>query len=339
VKTYSDKVEVALAGEHTASSHSSSSGILSVKQRSTVKRAIRSPQHSVGSQVHASLENFSPGKQVRFDRRSQKAVARLFRSERKEIIAERVPCIDLDDTEGSMKRLADSICLIKLIAQHNYPADDFHMDEHQTVQVGHQIKFKDGSLNAASTQLHGAASTQLHGVDGAFNWCTRDFALLAFGMNSIGAHYTILAPSALSIRNLRHLWNGLTTLPVHVCMQCITRRACVETKHVDSALRSRSKSRIRQAHSRISLPQRTQPNCFPLWTSLQVITRFTSSLGPRRNLEQTRPFCSADIICRESLFVICLSPGQPPVSEPYLVPPGQTLRIRAKHTDFDILIT
>ena len=41
-----------------------------------------------------------------------------------------------------MKRLAESICNIKLIARHNDPANDFHMDEHQVVQVGHQ--FKDG---------------------------------------------------------------------------------------------------------------------------------------------------------------------------------------------------
>jgi hypothetical protein len=73
VKTFADMVEVALAGEHTASSHSSSSGILSVKQRSTVKRAVRSSRQSVGSQVHAGLENFSPGKRIPFDSRSQKA--------------------------------------------------------------------------------------------------------------------------------------------------------------------------------------------------------------------------------------------------------------------------
>ncbi len=54
VKTFADKVEVALAGEHTASSHSRSSGILSVKQRSAVKRAVRSSPHSVGSRIQAS---------------------------------------------------------------------------------------------------------------------------------------------------------------------------------------------------------------------------------------------------------------------------------------------
>jgi hypothetical protein len=78
VKTYSDKVEVALAGDHTASSHSRSSSVLSVKQRSVVKRAVRSSPLSVGSQVHVSLENFSPGKRIPFDRRSQKLSRALF---------------------------------------------------------------------------------------------------------------------------------------------------------------------------------------------------------------------------------------------------------------------
>ncbi len=54
-------------------------------------------------------------------------------------MAERVPGIDIDDTEGSMNRLADSICPIKLIARHNDDVDDFHMDEHQVVQVGTAI--------------------------------------------------------------------------------------------------------------------------------------------------------------------------------------------------------
>ncbi len=69
-------------------------------------------------------------------------------------MAERVPCIDIDDTEGSMNRLADSICLIKLIVRHNDPANGFHMDEHahQVVQVGHQ--FKDGVAFMTLTTLY-----------------------------------------------------------------------------------------------------------------------------------------------------------------------------------------
>ncbi len=78
-------------------------------------------------------------------------------------MAERVSGIDLDDTEGSMNQLADSICLIKLIARHNDPADDFHMDEHQVVQFGHQ--FKDGVTQSRHLHdCHYAASTQQHGA-------------------------------------------------------------------------------------------------------------------------------------------------------------------------------
>jgi hypothetical protein len=73
VKTFADEVEVALAGEHTASSHTRSSGcVLSVKQRSAVKRAVRSSPHAVGSQVHANLENLSPSKRVPFNREARK---------------------------------------------------------------------------------------------------------------------------------------------------------------------------------------------------------------------------------------------------------------------------
>ncbi len=39
--------------------------------------------------------------------------------------------------------------------------------------------------------------TQGH-FDGAFNRCNKDFALIAFGMNSMGAHYN---PVSISIAN------------------------------------------------------------------------------------------------------------------------------------------
>jgi hypothetical protein len=55
-------------------------------------------------------------------------------------MAERVPCIGIDGTEGNMNSLAESSCLVKLLAKHNNPADGFHIDEHQVVQVSHQFK-------------------------------------------------------------------------------------------------------------------------------------------------------------------------------------------------------
>ncbi len=205
MKTFAEKVEVALAGEHTPLSHSRSSGILSVKQRAAVKTSVRSSPHMVGSQVHAGLENFSPGKRVPFDSRSQNAVARLVRRQRKEIMAERVPGIDLDSSEGAMNRLAESISLEKLLARHNDPADEFHMDEHQVVQVGYQ--FKDGVTFLCATTPHllnnlaraDNCKFEVQGhFDGAFGWCSRDFALLGFGVNSMGAHFN---PVSMSIVN------------------------------------------------------------------------------------------------------------------------------------------
>jgi hypothetical protein len=69
----------------------------------------------VGSQVHANLKNFSPGKHAGIDRKSQTAVNRLVCKKRKELMAERVPGINLKDTEGTMIRLAQSLSLSRHI--------------------------------------------------------------------------------------------------------------------------------------------------------------------------------------------------------------------------------
>jgi hypothetical protein len=48
--------------------------------------------------MHANLKNFSPGKYVPSDRKSQDAVNRLVRTNSKELMAERIPGINLDDS-------------------------------------------------------------------------------------------------------------------------------------------------------------------------------------------------------------------------------------------------
>jgi hypothetical protein len=87
VKTFQERVEIALANTHTRTIHLVSNGILSVKQRSTVRRAVRSSPQAVGSQVHANMENFIPCKQILFDVRSQNAALRLIRNELSEIMS------------------------------------------------------------------------------------------------------------------------------------------------------------------------------------------------------------------------------------------------------------
>jgi hypothetical protein len=136
VKRYKDKVSLLQAGEHTPDSHIAGKGILFVKQCGTIKRTVRAAPMAVGSQVHANLQNFSPGRRVPYDARSRAAVSHLTRRERAAVLEETVPCITLDGSEGSMNELADSLSLEKLLARHNDPNDSFHMDEHQVVCVG-----------------------------------------------------------------------------------------------------------------------------------------------------------------------------------------------------------
>jgi hypothetical protein len=77
------------------------------------------------------------------------------------------------------------------------------MDEHQVVQVSHQFKdgvtFMDLSmqhlLNNIARGDNCNFETQGHFYR-AFNWCNKDFALIAFRMNSMGAHYN---PVSISI--------------------------------------------------------------------------------------------------------------------------------------------
>ncbi len=79
------------------------------------------------------------------------------------------------------------------------------MNEHQVVQVGYQ--FKDGVtfmtlttphlLNNLAREDNCKFEVQGH-IDGAFGWCSRDFALLGFGVTSMGAHYN---PVSISIVN------------------------------------------------------------------------------------------------------------------------------------------
>ncbi len=79
------------------------------------------------------------------------------------------------------------------------------MNEHQTFCLGYQ--FKDGVtfmclstthmlLNLARAQNCGWQK-QIH-LDGAFNFCVKDFGLIGIGCNRMGAHFN---PILLSIVN------------------------------------------------------------------------------------------------------------------------------------------
>ena len=107
VKRYPDKVVLLQAGDHGPESHIYCRGILSVKQRGTIKRAIRAAPMTVGAQLHANMDSFSPGRRVPYDHRSRGAVARLVRTERASVMEQSFPGIKIDGSEGSMNELAE----------------------------------------------------------------------------------------------------------------------------------------------------------------------------------------------------------------------------------------
>jgi hypothetical protein len=109
VKEFRDRYVFLQAGEHTMSSHAKSSGILNPKQRVAVDRAARSAPLALGTQIHTSMQNFSPGRHIPYDRRSRKAVDRLVRKTRRDVMSRRVGGIDLDGSEGAMNQLAESL--------------------------------------------------------------------------------------------------------------------------------------------------------------------------------------------------------------------------------------
>jgi hypothetical protein len=202
-----------------------------------------------------------------------------------------------------MNRLADSISLVKLLARHNESADEFHMNE-QVVQVGYQ--FKDGVtfltvttqhlLNSLAREDNCKFEVQGH-IDGAFGWCSRDFALLGFGVNSMGAHYK---PVSISIANsesktsldwaydatcagLYALYNTAKLCGKETCGFCTQIKKQIEDKS------GTFKNRLASEDATNLFPPPDKPS------SDNPIHFFSWA---RRNSEKTQRFCSADIICR-----------------------------------------
>jgi hypothetical protein len=213
-----------VSGQHTKDSHADSRraarGLLSVKQRAAVEAAVKYQPLMVGSQVHANLKNFSPGKHVPSDKRSTAAVDRLVRKERKVLMADRIPGIIVDGSNGAMVKLAQSISLARFIKKHNDPTDQYHLDEHQVFCLGFQ--FKDGVIFMVLANIHMLLNLarlqntgwqrQVH-WDGAFNWCTKDFGIIAVGCNSMGAHFNLVSLSIVTSESgdaIEHSWDATT---------------------------------------------------------------------------------------------------------------------------------
>ncbi len=189
--------------------------------------------------------------------------------------------------------------------------------EHQVVQVCRQFEdgvafmvlFTQRLLNNMARGENCNFETQGH-FDGAFNWCNKDFALIAYGMNSMDAHYTPVSISIFNSESQTALeWPYNETCACLYAMYNTARLCGNETCGFCTQIKERIEVKNGTFKNRLASEDAT--NLFFLWTSLPVKTQFTFSLDPRRNLELIRKSCSADIICSVSLFVILLFPGQP----------------------------
>lgn len=218
MKRYPDKVELFMSGKHDASSHARSSGILTEKQRSAVKTAVRVSPLSVGSAVHSGLKNLSPGHHVKADRRHRDAVSRLVRQERTAIAEERSAGVDVDGTYGSMLEFAMQMDFGMKIRKHNDVNDTYHMDEHEVITCGYQFSGGVTFLNITTPHLllnmarakNCGWQTQGH-FDGTFNLCVKEFALIGFGMNSMGGHFNAVSINIVnseSYEAYRHSYNA-----------------------------------------------------------------------------------------------------------------------------------
>jgi hypothetical protein len=111
--------------------------------------------------------------------------------------------IDLDGKQGSMKRLAEEMCIVKLIHLHN--SGEHELNPHEPVCCGSQFSL--GVSFMCLTTLHFLMNMarakncgwQMQGhFDGSFDFCEKSIAMLGFGMGSLGAHFN---PVCFAITN------------------------------------------------------------------------------------------------------------------------------------------
>ncbi len=88
--------------------------------------------------MFATLCNFSPDKRTPQDPSSIRSAQRVVVKQRREVALRNTQGVKLDETNGPMTRLCNKIDFENLIARHNDPADDYHLDLHSVVCLGAQ---------------------------------------------------------------------------------------------------------------------------------------------------------------------------------------------------------
>jgi hypothetical protein len=114
VKEYKSRWVLLQSGEHNRTSHDTSKGVLNLKQRNGIVCDVRSTPRTTGSDVQANVGNFEDESPLSSDARHVKAMSRLDSKTRCNMMADRVPGISLDGSDGRRLAFRESLPLAKI---------------------------------------------------------------------------------------------------------------------------------------------------------------------------------------------------------------------------------
>ena len=240
------KIALLVSGHHDSSSHAHSKGkFLSNTQSTALRQATKCAPTETPRQIRRNMDNLRPEQQIPHE--LFRSAQRVVHKQRTETLSSYVAGAELDGSNGSMTRYADSIDLSQLAKRHDDPADPYHLKMHEVVCLGAQ--FHGGVTYMGLTTPHmllnlGRAiqsewEVQLQ-ADGSFNFCDRKFGLLSFGVNSLNAKFRQVAISMVPSEHSSAFittFNGIENGFFRLCDMCLcpaetTCKVCEEVRDI-----------------------------------------------------------------------------------------------------------
>jgi hypothetical protein len=147
-------VELKCAGTHDGTSHvEDKSKYLTNAQKGFLKRATKSAPNETGRAHVRNSCNFSPDKRTPQDPTSIRCAQRVVVKQRRAIALKNTQGVKLDDTHGPLTRLCNKLDFIHLIARHNDPDDEYHLDLHSVICLGAQWKGGNTFMETSTVDL------------------------------------------------------------------------------------------------------------------------------------------------------------------------------------------
>ena len=209
-----------VSGRHDGNSHNEDrSRYLTVSQRAALKRATKSAPNESARQLVRNSSNFSPEKRTRLDPDSIRSAQRLVSRQRRALALQHTQGIQLDKTNGKMTQLSEKLDFAALIARHNDPEDEYHLNPHEVVCIGSQ--WNDGVTFMALTTpdriknvgraIQSGWNLHFQG-DGSFDYCSSKLGVIVMGVNSLRGIFRPVSWSMVpneSAQAFAYAYNGI----------------------------------------------------------------------------------------------------------------------------------